>query len=284
MEEIKLEQGSNEWHKLRKSKLGASDAPVILNKSPWKTPYQLFEEKLGLYNTTENSAMRRGTQLEPVALQVYNDLTGHDASPTCILHSDIDYLMASLDGLSKDKSISVEIKCPGRNDHELAKEGRVPEKYYFQLQHQLAVLGHDSVHYFSFSEGDHYLLEIQRDDEAIEMMLEEESKFWKMVKNFEAPPLTDRDYVTRSDQDWISRAERWKNDWLILKEAEKREKASRKDLIEVSYDTSCIGAGVQLTKYPIKGRVDYSAVPELKGVDLEEFRKPPSVAWRPTIK
>jgi hypothetical protein len=35
------------------------------------------------------------------------------------------------------------------------------------------------------------------------------------------------------------------------------------------------GSGVEVLKSSRKGSVDYSAVPELRGVDLEPYRKPP---------
>ena len=35
------------------------------------------------------------------------------------------------------------------------------------------------------------------------------------------------------------------------------------------------GCGVEVLKGSRRGAVDYSAVPELRGVDLEPYRKPP---------
>ncbi len=54
-----LIQHSNEWLELRKNKIGASDAPIIMKVSPWKTPYRLWEEKLGLTECVSNQAMKR---------------------------------------------------------------------------------------------------------------------------------------------------------------------------------------------------------------------------------
>ncbi len=41
---IKAEQRSEEWLKLRREGLGASDIPAVLGISPYKTPYQLWAE------------------------------------------------------------------------------------------------------------------------------------------------------------------------------------------------------------------------------------------------
>ena len=54
-------------------------------------------------------------------------------------------MRASLDGISMDQEI-LEIKCPYKpnrldSDHQKTKEGKIPEKYWPQLQHQLEVFG-----------------------------------------------------------------------------------------------------------------------------------------------
>ena len=61
-----LEQGSAEWLTLRKSKICASEAAIILGISPWKTPFQLWEEKTGRKESGFSSiAMQYGTDMEP---------------------------------------------------------------------------------------------------------------------------------------------------------------------------------------------------------------------------
>jgi putative phage-type endonuclease len=251
--------------------------------SPWKTPFQLWEEKLGMQPEPEmNYAMQRGHDLEPFARQAYIDYTGIHIDPDVVFHPAISYMMASLDGISKDRSIIVEIKCPGNKDHELAKSGKVPEKYYAQLQHQLEVTGLNLVHYFSFRNGDHELIEIQRDNEFIQEMLKKEETFWNFMKTTSSPPLTDKDYVEREDEEWKSAAKRWaaiNADLTMLKE---KEKEQRELLIQMSDNKSTYGAGVKLRKVTRKGSLDFNRLPILSEMDLDKFRKPPSESWRLT--
>src|SRR5689334_6309347 len=139
-----LLQNTSEWLEMRRNKIGASDAPVIMGVSPWKTPFQLWEEKLGIGKEKETTAsMRRGIDMEEEARQKFEELTGHIVFPKVMFHPDYEYLMASLDGIDMDHKVAVEIKCPGREDHECAMDGVVPEKYKPQLQHQLEVTGLD---------------------------------------------------------------------------------------------------------------------------------------------
>lgn len=279
--EQRLIQGSPEWLEMRRGKIGASDAPIIKGLSPWRTAYQLWEEKLGLREPQQtNAAMQRGNELEPIALKAYNDCTGHCASPQVVFHPDYTYMMASLDGLSLDGSIAVEIKCPGQKDHDTASMGKVPEKYYPQLQHQLATIGHDMIHYFSYRNGEYYLIEVPRNDPYIKDLYAQEAIFWQHLQDFDPPRLCDRDFKHKDDEQWAAQAAKWSEVNAELQEVKANEKKLRDSLIRLSENRNCFGAGVKLQKILRRGNVDYSAIEELKGVDLDAYRKPVIESWR----
>ncbi len=58
---VKLMQGSAEWHEHRRKHRNASETPVVLGVSPWQTPYQLWQYKLGLIEPEVTAAMLHGT-------------------------------------------------------------------------------------------------------------------------------------------------------------------------------------------------------------------------------
>ena len=278
-----IQQNTPEWLELRKNKIGASDAPIIIGTSPWKTPYQLWEEKLGLRpQPSMNYAMRRGHELEPIARQSYNDYTGNYVEPEVVFHSKYDWMMASLDGISLDRTIAVEIKCPGEKDHQVACDGKIPEKYYAQLQHQLAVLSLNLLHYFSYRNGDFKLIEVERDAEFIEKLYSEEGTFWKKMQDFDPPALSDKDYVQKFDEDWLQTAQHWSSVSLHIKSLKDKEKDYRKSLINMSKNQNCQGGGIKIQKVMRKGSVDYKSIPQLDGVDLDEYRKDRVESWRIT--
>lgn len=276
-----VKQNTPAWLEMRKTHIGASDAPIILGTSPWKTAYQLWEEKLGLRESPKmNAAMQRGHDLEPLARQAYNDYTGNASEPEVVFHSELTWMMSSLDGLSLDRSTILEIKCPGKVDHEIAKSGKVPVKYYAQLQHQMATAGVDILHYFSFSDVDFHMIEVKRDDKFIETMIEKELEFWNHLQNFQPPPLSKKDYWVREDPKWAVQVEVWKDANDALKAAKEKEKVARDALIELADGKNSEGSGVKILKVVRKGSVNYGAIPELEGVDLEKFRKSPIESWR----
>ncbi|MFO7685079.1 MAG: YqaJ viral recombinase family protein [Desulfobacterales bacterium] len=179
---IELDQSTDEWLSWRRGGIGASDAPVVMGLSPWQTDQELLLLKTGQQvERPANGAMLRGKRLEPLARLAYVQHTGIDVAPVCVQSQEHSWLRASLDGLSTDNRHVVEIKCPGERDHSLAASGSVPEKYFPQLQHILAVTGLAEIFYWSFRFEHTALLKVERDEAFISRLLEKEIDFWTRV-------------------------------------------------------------------------------------------------------
>jgi putative phage-type endonuclease len=280
-----MQQGSKEWLAHRKNYIGASDAPIIMGVSPWRTQYQLWQEKLGLNEgQKETEAMRYGKRKEEEARRAYEKYTGNllstDEKDTLIYHPKKKFMMASLDGITFDRSIAVELKNANAEDHALAKKGEIPEKYYPQVQHQFACESFNMLHYFSYREGDFALVEVTFDPPYINRLYEAEERFWDYVLSLESPPLTDRDYCQIDDDEWRGLATEWFDITKQLNALEKREKEYREALVAKANGMNAKGCGICLSRIVRKGTVDYKKVPELIGVDLEKYRKSPSESWR----
>jgi len=135
-------QGSVAWHAWRNQGVGASEAAAILGEYPWKNRKRLMAEKCGLGDSSFNSAaMAFGTATEPEARRRYIAEKGTHVEPACIQSTTHDWLRASLDGLSADGRLVVEIKCGPSVQAHTAKFGQPPRYYIGQLQHILAVTG-----------------------------------------------------------------------------------------------------------------------------------------------
>lgn len=279
-----LVQQSTEWLEMRRSKIGASDAPVIMGVSPWMTPRKLWQEKLQMVEPRfQNRAMKYGIEKEEEARISFINQTGIDVSPDVLFHKELPFMMASLDGISTDKKHIVEIKCVSSIDHETAKAGIVPEKYYPQLQHQLEVCELETAFYFSYKNAqDFSLVKVVRDDKYIKKMISREREFWDCMNDFIEPALTEKDYVVKDDPVWSCTAEEWLDLVDRLRNLEGQEKELRAILISQAGSENCMGSGIQLSRIVKKGNVDYSAIPELKTVDLDKYRKKSIETWRLT--
>lgn len=272
-----MEQRTKEWLEFRKHRIGASDAPVIMKKSPWKTPYQLWQEKLSLAeDKPSNFAMDRGNELEPIAKKTLEEKLGIPLGQKIKLHNRRSWMMASLDAISFDESIVAEIKCPGNADHDAALSGHVPEKYYPQLQHQMEVCDVEMVYYFSYHKEEHTLLKVYRDDQYIKQLINEEEKFFECMSNFEPPELMIQDFIFQTSGRWLELATRL----LEIKSIKAEEDEIKKELIAIAGGQNSRGGGIQLTKCVRKGNVDYGKIPELQDVDLESYRKKTIEYWR----
>lgn len=183
MKLINLKQRSKEWLQWRSNKICASDAPIILNMSPFKTIEQLFTEKTKCFESTPNPYMLRGIDLEPIALHEFEKETDLIMFP-CVAEHDNGWMAASFDGMTIEGDLIVEIKCPGKKDHFEASLGVCPQKYFAQLQHQIEVADVDFSYYYSFDGEKGYTFKVKRDNTFIKIMLEKEKAFWDRLQNF----------------------------------------------------------------------------------------------------
>lgn len=263
-----LKQGSAEWLALRKTKITSSDAAIIMEVNPWKTPYQLFLEKLDLsLPDEENDAMRWGKLKEEEARQCLEKKTELFFFPEVVFHSEHDFMMASLDGITFDKKIICELKCPRSYKPDL------PNYYYAQIQHHLACSSAKCCYYFPYYKGDGEYIEVYPNKDYIDALIQKEQEFYQCLINRTPPPLTDRDYTLRLDDSWKIIAEKWMQLSVKIGQLEIEEKELRKQLIEMAGNQNAMGAGIKLAKIIRRGSVCYESIPELKGVDLNPYRK-----------
>jgi putative phage-type endonuclease len=275
-----IEQNTPEWLEMRKDHIGASDAPVIMQVSPYATPYELWLEKLSIKEKEDNWGMEQGRIKEPIARAELEKQTGLMFMPTVRFHPQYKWMMASLDAIDLEEKYIAEIKCPGLEDHSIAEAGKVPEKYFPQIQHQLEVTGLEMAYYFSFHASVGVLVKVPRDDKYIKNMIEKEQEFYECVQQLNPPKITDRDYVEVTDESWLNTAMKWKLINQQLKALEEQEKELRQGLISNSPHANCMGAGIKVSKTIRKGNIDYSKITELKNVDLEQYRKPSAEYWK----
>ena len=79
-------QGSQAWLDMRKTKVTASEVPIIMGISPYNTPYDLWMQKKGYRIQKETGAMRFGRENESVARDRFIELTNHRVEPGIASH------------------------------------------------------------------------------------------------------------------------------------------------------------------------------------------------------
>jgi putative phage-type endonuclease len=191
-------QGSKEWHAERAKGIGGSDAAAALGLSKWKTPFQLYLEKIGEAEPQEETwEMARGKIMEPLLRQHYADTTGRAifVPKDAIVHPKYSFMRYNPDGLSEDGRLQ-EFKTAtfGR---EWGEEGSdaIPIEYLIQVQHGMIVTERSVADCsVSIGGGKPKYFVIEADKELQEMIIEKEAKFWELVETRTLPePLTRSD-------------------------------------------------------------------------------------------
>jgi len=138
------EQGSDEWLQARNQGIGSTDSATILGLNPYKTPIELWEEKLGRKEPDgTNWFMQRGTALEPVIRQHYCDHFGRAVLNVdgTVRHKEHDFLLASLDGYTECGRLTEFKTATTRKGWGEAGTDEVPAMYLIQVQKAMLVTG-----------------------------------------------------------------------------------------------------------------------------------------------
>jgi putative phage-type endonuclease len=282
---LNLEQGSKEWLEFRRGGLGASDAPVVTRKSQYKTRRQLWENKLGLrLDDGESFITEIGHRLEPKARARFALETGIDVRPACAVHDEFAYLRASFDGICDMARVFVEIKLVGQKKLAWIKENKSPlPEHVDQIGQQFLVSNFERGFYAAYTTNenyddivDYFCIPVAPNRAHHEQLFSELTAFWKLVETQTPPELELRDEYEFKAPEVIKLA----NDYKIMKEAVASHQAKLEELemklkaIASQHSRVRFGDVVVVTGTR-KGAVEYDKIPELKSVNLEQFRKPP---------
>jgi putative phage-type endonuclease len=189
--EIATVQTREEWLAERRKGLGGSDAAAVVGLSPYRTPLQVYLDKIGeLVEEVSSPAIHWGNVLEPILRQEYSNQTGRVVYlPQGVLkHEKHPFMLATLDGYTDDGRV-VELKTT-RFPDDWGEPGtdEIPQHYLLQVQHYMAVTKFPVADVAVLIGGqDFRIYEVPADKEIQEMMIEAEAKFWEQVEK-QIPP------------------------------------------------------------------------------------------------
>ena len=193
----------DEWLAARGLGLGSSDAPAILGVSRYKSPLQLYCEKLGLVERGPMLERQKwGLVLEAPIADAFEQETGRAvlAPPphTIQVHDTLDWLRCSVDRYQVPEAPKLPPPCEGvgvlevkNADIHLGSEwtSEPPIEYQVQLQHQLAVTGYQWGSIAALIGGNHFVWQdLKRDEDFIAILMAEEEKFYKRLLEKTPPP------------------------------------------------------------------------------------------------
>ena len=129
----------------RSKGIGGSDAAAVLGQSRYKTPLDVYQDKMGYsepFDGNLNTAL--GDYLENFIMEMYadqQDIEFEKPDPDIeMIHKDYPWMRCNLDFISRDKSIVGEIKCTSFSKG-WGDEGtdEIPTEYLLQCAHNCIV-------------------------------------------------------------------------------------------------------------------------------------------------
>src|SRR3990167_918997 len=290
VEKINLQQGSNEWKEFRKKRVAASDVPIIMGVSPYKTPYELAMEKLDLKKDEKyNHAMRLGHLFEP-KIRARVELDMNLGFPDVVLYKkECPWQMASLDGYNADTSKFLEIKYMGEANFDLVKKDGPLKQHRPQLEMQFHVTGSQGGYYVPYTLDkeqtvvtNYAVIPIEPDPVLRNDMLIAISEFYKkVILGQELPEPGDRDVMEVNNPDLILAAEQYMKLISKAKDLEKSIEALKAEILAKTSYPVCRIRNLKITSYMKKGSVEYGKVPN---IDWEQYRKPSTIHRRITVE
>jgi putative phage-type endonuclease len=174
--------------------IGGSDMPIILGLSNYKTPYQLYLEKIGEVETRDEMTPFQywGHQLENVIREEFakrNNVTVE--TPNTAAHPVYEFLRGNVDGFISSLNAVLEVKCSsGFMASEWGENGSdvIPMPYLVQVAHYCAVMNADCAYIAVLIGGNDYReFKYARDLELEEKLIQAAKKFWNCVETRTAP-------------------------------------------------------------------------------------------------
>lgn len=289
---LPVEQDTPEWHLLRNNCIGSSDAAAIIGVSKWDTPRSTFRRKKGrLAPKKMTPSMNRGKLLEEDVRHAYMMVYNCFLAPCVVQCKENSRLIASLDGLSFEGDRAVEIKCPNREDHECAKNGKVPEHYWPQVQHALSILKTEmTFHYVSYYDEERVEVEVFPDWDYIQELRTKEIEFLDYLDNDIDPPAIEEEHIEiTADLEQLMLIRQYKDLSMQIKRLQDREKQLKNQLIAWTDDgnTDFINEDglrlCRLTRIQREGIVDWNRLCESLNINDEQvnsFRKQQVGFWK----
>ena len=199
------------WLNARKNHIGGSDAAACVGMNPYKNNVQLWEEKMGMVlpeDISDKEYVQYGTEAEKYLRELFAlDFPEYQVlydENNMFLNPDFPWMHASLDGELVDQRGRhgiLEIKTTNilRSMQREKWNDRIPDNYYCQILHYLAVTECDfavlKARLKSEWNGEliirekHYFIERSEVEEDIKMLVEAERRFWECIKSGRRPDL-----------------------------------------------------------------------------------------------
>src|SRR5690606_3411152 len=189
-----LDMTREQWLEERRKGIGGSDAAAIAGLARYRSPIQVYMEKLGLIEPPEeNEATYRGKKLAGIVAAALSMRTGLKVRRrnAILQHPEYPCMLANVDRLIVGKNEGLECKTTSAYREDEWKDDEIPWEYAIQCHHYMAVTGYSAWWIAVLIGGNKFVYKrIERDEEIIANLIKIESDFWNnhVVKRIPPDP------------------------------------------------------------------------------------------------
>lgn len=273
-----MEQGSDKWLKWRNNGIGASDISILMGSNPYKTPFQLWEDKCG-YKEPEkmNKAMRHGVKNEPRARKWINDNMMLNFKPICVEDEDESIFKASLDGYDIEENFICEIKCPVREKilEEAKNNQRVPDYWFHQMQWQIMITKCERALFvlWDYRYENCYKIEMFGEPNIHHVMRKKALEFWHHVRIGKAPPLAPAETPELEKDEELERLLKKYITFVHMeKEAKEGKESLRESILSYGKGSGFKAYGFTITKLSPRTQYNMDQM-RIDGIDVDKYIK-----------
>lgn len=184
-----------EWLKIRKLGLGGSDMSAVLGVNNWRSPLDVWLDKTSdTVEEKESEPMYWGTILEDIVAKEFAKRTGWKVRNNnfTLQSEEYPYLLANIDREIVGLDAGLECKTANAFKKEEWQGDSVPDSYYIQCQHYMAVTGKSSWWIACLVGGNNFFYkEVPRNDEVIQAIIDTGREFWRLVETKTMPAPDD---------------------------------------------------------------------------------------------
>jgi putative phage-type endonuclease len=270
MNPLIIKQDTPEWLELRKTKIGASDVPIIMGQSPFMTAYKLWLIKTGKIEQPEPTpAMKKGKELEPKVRALLEEK--YEESLTAKVFVEPTYVMASIDAINFDNTLAFEIKCPNKVGFDKFVSSGIPYHYQLQMQYQMFAVGLRSMTFVGYYEGEFYEQTLESDSSLINGILDVCNDFHSCMQNDIPPETTEEQHIFVNDEEFMIACEEYKEACNTEALAAGLVKQAREKMLDMTDGGNVENSVIKITNFYRKGNVDYKKLCEELDVSNEKL-------------
>lgn len=170
------------WLRYRKQGIGGSDAGAVCGLNPYRTAIQVYYDKTSdTIEEFDNESMRQGRELEEYVARRFCEASRKKVRRANAMFYDEknSFMLADVDRMIVGENAGLECKTASPYIADHWRDDNIPLSYLIQCYHYMSVCNADAWYIAVVIYGKAFkYYRIERDDEAIELIIRIEKDFW----------------------------------------------------------------------------------------------------------